>query len=109
MKTAAPHYELVLPMGEMASVDTRLNGQRTRSFTVQAETCSDFREKQICVLLLMAALVFTGCGWSGKATADEANIAPTVGVVKVTRKDLGSTLEIASELQPFQEVNVYAK
>jgi RND family efflux transporter MFP subunit len=109
MRTAAPHYELVLPMDEMASVDTRLNGQMTRSFTVQAETCSDFREKQICVLLLMAALVFTGCGSSGKATADEANIAPTVGVVKVTRKDLGSTLEIASELQPFQEVNVYAK
>ena len=28
---------------------------------------------------------------------------------KVTRHDLSSTLEIASEFQPYQEVNVYAK
>jgi RND family efflux transporter MFP subunit len=30
-------------------------------------------------------------------------------VVKAARKDLTSTLEIASEFQPFQEINVYAK
>jgi RND family efflux transporter MFP subunit len=40
---------------------------------------------------------------------DAAAEAPTVAVVKVTRQNLGSQLEIASELEPFQEINVYAK
>jgi RND family efflux transporter MFP subunit len=66
-------------------------------------------KRHVWVSLVFAAALLAGCGSSGKATADEATIAPTVGVVKVTRKDLSSTLQIASEFQPFQEVNVYAK
>jgi len=68
-----------------------------------------FLAKTMSLPLLFLAAFVTGCGSTGKATADEASTSPTVGVVKVTRKDLGSSLQIASEFQPFQEVNVYAK
>ena len=40
--------------------------------------------------------------------ADAAN-APTAAVVKVQRRNLSSELSVASEFQPRQEVNVYAK
>jgi multidrug efflux pump subunit AcrA (membrane-fusion protein) len=61
------------------------------------------------ILLFLAATLAVGCGSTGKAKADDAANAPNVGVVKVTRKDLSNDLQIASEFQPFQEVNVYAK
>ena len=51
---------------------------------------------------------FAGCGGEHKSTADAAN-APSAAVVKVTRGNIADTLEIASEFQPFQEVDVYAK
>lgn len=50
-----------------------------------------------------------GCGEGRKAAADEAANAPSAAVVKVTRGNIADTLEIASEFQPFQEVDVYAK
>jgi RND family efflux transporter MFP subunit len=50
-----------------------------------------------------------GCGGEHKAAADDAANAPAAAVVKVTRGDIADTLEIASEFQPFQEVDVYAK
>jgi RND family efflux transporter MFP subunit len=55
--------------------------------------------------LFVAAILLGGCGGDG----DKANAAPSAGVVKVTRENLASTLEIASEFQPFQEIEVYAK
>ncbi len=55
--------------------------------------------------LVVAAILLAGCG----ADRDKANAAPSAGVVKVTRENLASTLEIASEFQPFQEIEVYAK
>jgi len=57
-------------------------------------------------LLVAAALV--GCGDGRKTTADAAS-APPVPVVKVARGNISDTLEIASEFQPFQEVDIYAK
>ena len=60
-------------------------------------------------VLFLAAGALLGCGKSNKASADNPANAPHVGVVKVARHDLTSTLEIASEFQPFQEINVYAK
>ncbi|HWZ55200.1 MAG TPA: efflux RND transporter periplasmic adaptor subunit [Verrucomicrobiae bacterium] len=57
-------------------------------------------------LIFSAALV--GCGEGRKAAADAAD-APAAAVVKVTRGNISDTLEIASEFQPFQEVDVYAK
>jgi RND family efflux transporter MFP subunit len=65
----------------------------------------------VCVrtlCLLMLAGLLAGCGSSSK-TADAAASAPIVGVVIVERRDLTSELSIASEFEPFQEVNVYAK
>jgi RND family efflux transporter MFP subunit len=62
-------------------------------------------------LLLAVAMVapwICGCGGEKKLAEDPRN-APHVAVVKVARQNLTSTLEIASELQPFQEIDVYAK
>ena len=57
---------------------------------------------------LFAALV-TGCGSSHDTAAEDAANAPHVAVVKVQRRNLANTLEIASEFLPYQEVDVYAK
>lgn len=54
------------------------------------------------------AIVIAGCSGAGKTNAGGSD-APRVAVVKVARKDLASQLEIASEFEPFQEVDVYAK
>jgi RND family efflux transporter MFP subunit len=51
----------------------------------------------------------TSCGEGSKAAADDAANAPAAAVVKVVRGNLADNLEIASEFQPFQEVDVYAK
>ena len=58
------------------------------------------------LLVFLAAL--PGCGESRKDTTNAAN-TPTAAVVKVARGNITVTLEIASEFQPFQEVDVYAK
>src|SRR6202789_34573 len=50
-----------------------------------------------------------GCGNARKAEAEDAAHAPTAPVVKVVRRDLNNELEIASEFQPLQEIEVYAK
>lgn len=56
----------------------------------------------------LAVGAMAGCGGGRKADADTAE-APSAAVVKVTRGNIADTLEIASEFQPFQEVDVYAK
>ena len=60
-------------------------------------------------LLIFGAAFLAGCGAGKQANADTTEEAPTASVVKVTRGNLANTLEIASEFQPFQEINVYAK
>lgn len=57
----------------------------------------------------LATILFSGCHSEDGVRADSQANAPHVAVVKATRKDIASTLEIASEFQPFQEINVYAK
>jgi len=64
--------------------------------------------RALCVLILAGA-VLGGCSSGGNPAAGNPANAPTAAVVTVTRKDLSSTLEIASEFLPFQEINVYAK
>ena len=56
-----------------------------------------------------AAGLLSGCGSSGKTAADDSASAPHVAVAKVTRQNLASTLNIASEFLPYQDVTVYAK
>jgi RND family efflux transporter MFP subunit len=60
------------------------------------------------VILALGELAI-GCGGARKSTAVNAAEAPSAGVVKVTRSNIADNLEIASEFQPFQEVDVYAK
>ncbi len=50
-----------------------------------------------------------GCGNGRQADAEDAAHAPTAPVVKVVRRNLSNTLEIASEFQPLQQIEVYAK
>ncbi|MGA2899099.1 MAG: efflux RND transporter periplasmic adaptor subunit [Candidatus Acidiferrales bacterium] len=50
-----------------------------------------------------------GCGNARKAEAEDAAHAPTAPVVKIARRSLSNTLEIASEFEPLQEIEVYAK
>jgi RND family efflux transporter MFP subunit len=57
------------------------------------------------LLIALPCLVFTGC--NGKR-ADSAPIA-TASVAPVTRGDLASTLTVAGEFQPYQEVELHAK
>ena len=59
--------------------------------------------------LFLAVGFLAGCGSSGRAGADGPANVPTVAVVQVVRKDLTNNLQIASEFQPFQEIDVYAK
>jgi RND family efflux transporter MFP subunit len=57
----------------------------------------------------MGAVLLSGCRSGDRVQADSQANAPHVAVVKTARRDLTSTLEIASEFQPFQEISVYAK
>jgi RND family efflux transporter MFP subunit len=55
-------------------------------------------------LAFAVATTAAGCG-----SHEVDNATPTAAVVKVQRKNLASTLEISSEFQPFQEIDVFAK
>jgi len=59
--------------------------------------------------IVFALTVLSGCGSKTKATDDDAAHAPHVAVVKVARRTLTNTLQIAAEFEPFQEINIYAK
>jgi RND family efflux transporter MFP subunit len=61
------------------------------------------------LIFLIFSTALIGCGEGHKAAADDPANAPAAAVVKVTRGNIADTLEIASEFQPFQEVDVFAK
>ena len=62
---------------------------------------------------MFAILFFSGflptCGSPAKSSVEGPGVAPVVAVVTVQRHALSNKLEIASELLPFQEIEVYAK
>ncbi len=58
-------------------------------------------------VLGIAALA--GCGGLSKTKVVAASPAPDVAVVAVTRQNFANTLQIASEFQPYQDIDVYAK
>src|SRR6202050_5425561 len=70
-------------------------------------------ERRFRGALLVAAGLFailaSGCGGDRKTEAEDAAHAPTAPVVKVVRRNLNNQLEIASEFEPLQEIEVYAK
>src|SRR5271167_4209459 len=70
------------------------------------------KKSAFLALLISAGFVtgiLAGCGKAPKAEAEDAAHAPIAPVVKVARRNLSNTLEIASEFQPLQEIEVYAK
>src|SRR6202046_3681668 len=76
-----------------------------------AETRNHYRNPRTAAFVAAVLLVtmwVAACADRKKLEDDPAN-APHAAVVKVSRQNLTSTLEIASELQPFQEIEVYAK
>src|SRR5258706_15576778 len=68
-----------------------------------------FTKAPALLLLFFLTGFAAGCGGAHKAAADDTANAPAVAVVKVARRNIADTLEIASEFQPYQEVDVYAK
>lgn len=58
---------------------------------------------------ILIAAVCSGCGNAAKTNASNTNDVPHVAVVKVTKQNISTTLDIASEFQPYQDINVYAK
>ncbi len=57
----------------------------------------------------LALLGLSGCGSGDKTHADTPTEMATAAVVKVARRNIANSLQIASEFQPFQEIDVYAK
>jgi RND family efflux transporter MFP subunit len=71
-------------------------------------TIRQLQLKSLLSLLLGCGLL-AGCGTrSAPSEVNAANVVP-VGVVPVTRQNISTTLQIASEFQPLQEIDVYAK
>src|ERR1700731_132572 len=68
-----------------------------------------FREAPALQALFLLAGFTAGCGGAHKAAAGDASNAPAAAVVKVARRNISDSLEIASEFQSFQEVDIYAK
>jgi RND family efflux transporter MFP subunit len=66
------------------------------------------RHRKLAALFILAGMA-AGCGGERKAQADDPAKAPTAAVVKAARHDLADYLQIESELEPFQEIEVYAK
>ena len=66
------------------------------------------KKKRVWTIVFFT-MVLAGCGSTAKTNADDPADAPHVAVVKVVRRNLANTLEIAAEFQPFQEINIYAK
>jgi len=62
----------------------------------------------LAVALVLTVLLF-GCASSNKAEAQNTAGPVPAAVVKVTRGNISSNLQIASEFLPFQEIDVYAK
>lgn len=58
---------------------------------------------------ILISAVCGGCGDTSKTNASTVGEATHVAVVKVAKQNISTTLDIASEFQPYQDVNVYAK
>lgn len=83
----------------------RSSFEKAPSATLEPHSFAFTWPRGLFVLLLLTTL-FSGCARSAKV---DAAPAPVVGVVNVARHDLSNTLEIASEFEPYQEIDVYAK
>jgi len=73
--------------------------------------CRKPRRAVIWLALPVVAAAFAAgaCSKTKSVSADDPANAPAASVVKVARQSITDHLEIASEFQPYQEINVYAK
>ena len=95
MKHRATISKIPVRIEQLMNTASRCTGLALKGYTVFA------------IGLLVGLLC--GCGRTTKANAgDSANVL-TVAVAKTARRNLSSTLDIASEFEPYQEINVYAK
>jgi len=85
--------------------------RKTKSAKFKIENCCWPAAARLIGAATLAILMggLAGCGGSQKAEADNPASAPRAAVVKVSRQDLANSLEIASEFQPYQEIDIYAK
>jgi RND family efflux transporter MFP subunit len=71
------------------------------------------RTSLLCALAGIVAISLASCGANEKVQArdpgDAASADVSVGVVKISRQNLGRTLTLSSELVPYQEIDVFAK
>ena len=72
----------------------------------QAGHMTERYAKRASMLMVFVTAFLAGCGSTRKAQTDEAASAPTVRVIMATRKDLSSAIQIASEFEPYQEVEM---
>jgi RND family efflux transporter MFP subunit len=82
---------------------------KTQIFSGEEMRKINKRTKALLIFAGLFAGLVSGCGNARKAEAEDAAHAPSAPVVKVVRRDLNNELEIASEFQPLQEIEVYAK
>jgi RND family efflux transporter MFP subunit len=82
---------------------------KTQIFSGEEMRKINQRTRALLIFAGLFAGLVCGCGDARKAEAEDAAHAPSAPVVKVVRRDLNNELEIASEFQPLQEIEVYAK
>src|SRR5262252_5498565 len=58
--------------------------------------------------LIALSIILSSCSGDGRSV-QASGPTLTVGVTKVAKKSLGRQITLASELVPFQEIDVYAK
>ncbi len=67
------------------------------------------RRARLMGLAVLCVVAVAGCGSMEKPKVVRASSAPDAAVVPVTRQNFSNRLDIASEFQPYQEIDVYAK
>src|SRR5581483_6953695 len=84
---------------------TQSNGgsNRTRKKRMTSIHCAT------AILVLIGMSVLSSCSGGEEKRVQASGPAITVGVTKVVKKTLGRQITLASELVPFQEIEVYAK
>ena len=94
-----------------AALNSILNNVLTRNSLVRSKKRHEFSGKNrgLWAMFFLSVVQLGGCGSAGTAKPEDPANAPKVAVVRAARKDLTTTLQISSELQPFQDVNIYAK
>lgn len=80
-----------------------------KSALIQQRRTRNCAFKYALPIAALAPAFCFGCGGASKTHASSSEDVTHVAVVKAANQNIATTLDIASEFQPYQEVNVYAK